>query len=192
MDLKEQQLASVEQEIVLRTLARSVARPGCRFLEVGSWCGQSTVVLARVAQEFGGCLFCVDWWRGNPGTELVQIASREDVFSHFWQRLRREGLDDVVIPIRGRCDRVAEVLRAESFQLVFLDADHRYVAVSQDIPAYAPRCAGRGESIAAMTARAESPTTIGSSWKPVWRWIATNRSTAEWSVLWAKPSRLTL
>ena len=51
MDLKQKQLASVEQEVVLRTLAESVAYPGCKFLEVGSWLGDSTIILAKVAKE---------------------------------------------------------------------------------------------------------------------------------------------
>src|SRR5947208_11534627 len=110
MDVKQQQLASAEQEAVLRGLAQSAARPHCRFLEVGSWCGDSTIILGKVAQEFGGLLFCVDWWRGNPHTELAEIAAREDVFSLFWQRICREGLQDVVVPIRGRSDVVASIL----------------------------------------------------------------------------------
>src|SRR5262245_58787767 len=120
MDVHEQQLASTEQEVVLRGLAEAAARRRCRFLEVGSWCGQSSVVLARVAQQHGGQLFCVDWWKGTPGTDLVDIASREDIFALFWRRICDEGLQDVVVPIRGRCDLVARVLQRQSFDLIFL------------------------------------------------------------------------
>jgi hypothetical protein len=144
MDVKERQLASVEQETVLRGLAEAAARPHCRFLEVGSWCGDSTVILARVAQAHGGLLFCVDWWKGNDATELAEIAAQEDIFAHFWQRICREGLADVVIPIRGRSDLVAEVLRDNSFDLVFLDAEHGYDGVRRDIRSYAPLVKGDG------------------------------------------------
>jgi len=115
MDVKEKQLADSEQEIVLRGLALAAARPGCRFLEVGSWCGDSTVLFAEVLREIGGTLFCIDWWKGNAGTELADIAGREDVFRYFWQRISRAGLDDVVVPIRGRSDLVLDVLRENSF-----------------------------------------------------------------------------
>src|SRR5258708_323698 len=102
MNVQDRQLASSEQEAVLGGMARAAARPGGRVLEVGSWCGDSTLMLAQVVREFGGLLFCIDWWKGNAGTELVDIAGREDVFSIFWQRVRDAGLDDVVIPLRGR------------------------------------------------------------------------------------------
>jgi predicted O-methyltransferase YrrM len=138
MDVRQQQLASTEQESVLRGLAEAVARPSCRFLEVGSWCGDSSVVLGAVARAHGGHLFCVDWWKGNPDTELANIASKNDVFALFWERMCREGLEDVVIPLRGPSTLVARVLRHDSFHLVFLDADHRYAAVRGDIEAYAP------------------------------------------------------
>ncbi|MBF0344766.1 MAG: class I SAM-dependent methyltransferase [Nitrospirae bacterium] len=136
MELKETQLASEEQRIILKQLAESVARPGCRFLEIGSWCGDSTTVIGRVAREFGGHLYCVDWWKGNVGTDLVDIASSEDVFTTFWKRITAEGLDDVVIPIRCRADLAPVILKENSFDFVFIDADHRYSQVFQDIHSY--------------------------------------------------------
>ncbi|MBF0538949.1 MAG: class I SAM-dependent methyltransferase [Nitrospirae bacterium] len=138
MELRETQLASQEQRIILRQLAESVAAPGCKFLEIGSWCGDSTTVIAKVAREFGGHLYCVDWWRGNVGTELVDIASSEDVFTTFWKRITAEGLDDVVIPIRCRADLAPVILKENSFDFIFIDADHRYKQVSQDIRSYMP------------------------------------------------------
>lgn len=135
-DLKETQIPSEEQKIVLRTLAQSVARPRCRFLEVGSWCGDSAVVLGNVAKSQNGHLFCVDWWKGNPGTELAEIASKNDIYSHFWQRMVREGLGDVVIPLRGSSGIISEILREHTFDLVFIDGDHRYDAVFKDMLQY--------------------------------------------------------
>jgi hypothetical protein len=138
MDVKERQLATVEQEIVLRGLAEAAARPGCRFLEVGSWCGHSSAILGLVARQRGGLLFCVDWWRGNDGTPLADLAAQQDIFALFWQRILREGLEDVVVPIRGRSESVAEVLRPASFDLIFLDGDHRYEGMRRDVASFSP------------------------------------------------------
>lgn len=135
-DLKQQQVATNEEAFVLRTIALSVARPNCRYLEVGSWCGDSAVFLGKVAQENGGRLFCVDWWKGNVGTELAEIAAKEDVFSLFWRRMCNEGLEDIVIPIRARSDDAASVLRNDCFDLIFIDGDHRYEHVLKDIKKY--------------------------------------------------------
>jgi hypothetical protein len=138
MDLKEKQLWSVEQELVLQTLAESAVFPGCRFLEVGSGLGHSSIILAKTAQKHGGLLFCIDWWKGSPGIDLFDIASKEDIFSVFWSKIRKEGLEDVVIPIRSRSDLAATIIKENNFNLVFIDADHRYDAVSSDIKLYAP------------------------------------------------------
>ena len=138
MDLRAQQIWSPQQKQVLRALAESAARPGCRFLEVGSWCGDSASVFGKVARENDGRLICVDWWRGSDGTDLSLIASAEDVFGVFWQRMRDEGLEDTVVPVRARSDVAADLLREESFDLVFLDGDHRHQGVRDDIRGYGP------------------------------------------------------
>ncbi len=138
MDLKVRQLWSSEQEVVLETLARAAGRPGCKFLEVGSWCGDSTLVIGSVAREYVGHVFCVDWWKGNVGTELADIAATEDVFAAFWSRMKRAGLEDVVVPIRGSSAVAAQVLAGGTFDLVFLDADHSYNGIRDDIRHYAP------------------------------------------------------
>ena len=121
MDVKQNQISTVEERIVLRRLTHCAARDGCKILEIGSWCGDSAIVLGNVAREKSGQMFCVDWWRGNSGTNLAEIASKVDVFSIFWERMRSEKLEDVVVPIRGRSDAVSEILKKHTFDLVFID-----------------------------------------------------------------------
>lgn len=138
VNIKVEQMLVQEQKIVLETLAKSVAKSGCKFLEIGSWCGDSTVILGKVAQKYGGHLYCVDWWKGNIGTDLVEIASKKDIFTFFWNRICSEGLEDVIVPIRARSDIAAEILKENTFDFIFIDGDHRYEAALQDIKLYAP------------------------------------------------------
>lgn len=126
-----------EQKIVLQTLAESVGKPSLNFLEVGSWLGESTLVLAEIAKRHFGKLYCVDWWKGNVGTELESIASKEDIFALFWQRIRQEGFEDVVVPIRSSSDVAAEVLKDQAFDFIFIDGDHRYEQTVRDVRNYA-------------------------------------------------------
>jgi hypothetical protein len=131
-------MAVPEQAVVLRALAQAVARPNCRLLEVGSWCGDSAVVLGNVAKANGGHLYCIDWWKGNVGTDLERIANSRDIYSLFWERVCDAGLDDTIIPIRGSSKDVAEILAHEAFDLVYLDADHRFDCIMTDIKDFAP------------------------------------------------------
>lgn len=123
------------QGTTLKVLANKVAKPGCLFLEIGSWCGQSSVILGKVAQQNNGLLFCVDWWNGSENTQLDSLAKENDIYQLFWNRIVGEGLKDVVIPIRGSSLVVHQILRPNTFDFIFIDGDHRYSVVKKDIEA---------------------------------------------------------
>jgi hypothetical protein len=136
VELYAEQISASEQKLVLRGLTKCCAKQGMLALEVGSWCGDSAVEIAAVVREYNGRLFCVDWWKGNTGTYLEEAAKQADIYSEFWNRVVREGLSEVVIPIRGRSDEVAKVLSPETFDIIYLDGDHRYSQVKADIESY--------------------------------------------------------
>ena len=52
--------------------------------------------------------------------------------------MKEAGLEDVVIPIRSDSEVAAAFLREKSFDLVYLDSDHRYGSVSWDLVRFAP------------------------------------------------------
>ncbi len=128
-----EQIHSNEQRVVIKKLAEAAAVDECNFLEIGSWCGDSTLILAEVAKNSGGKVYCVDWWRGNADTELENIAKELDVFQIFWNRILSNGYENTVIPLRGASFDIVALLRDEVFDFVFIDADHRYDSVRQDI-----------------------------------------------------------
>jgi len=136
-EIYRQQIAVPEQKIVLRGLVQASARQGMIVLEVGSWCGDSTVEIGAEVKKLGGRLYCIDWWKGNPGTNLEGAARQTDIYTEFWNRIVDEGLDDTVIPIRGRSDDIAPILADGTFDMVYIDADHRYPQVERDIRNYA-------------------------------------------------------
>ena len=58
MDIRANQLQDKKQRERLRDLAGQALKKDCRFLEIGSWCGDSTVVLAdMIRQRDLGCPF---------------------------------------------------------------------------------------------------------------------------------------
>lgn len=113
--------------------AASAAVPGHPFLEVGSYCGRSTVWLGAAARESGTVVFAVDHHYGSeenqPGwewhdTSLVDPETgRLDTLPHFRRTIRRAGLDDVVIAVVGESPTVARAW-ATPLAFLFIDGGH--------------------------------------------------------------------
>ena len=115
--------------------ARSAAAavPGHPFLEVGSYCGRSTVWLGAAARESDTVVFAVDHHYGSeenqPGwewhdTSLVDPETgRLDTLPHFRRTIRRAGLDDVVIAVVGESPTVARAW-ATPLAFLFIDGGH--------------------------------------------------------------------
>ncbi len=78
-------------------------------LEIGSYCGKSTIYLATGCKSAGGILFAVDHHRGSeehqPGEEYHDpvlyddSAHLMDSFREFRTNIRRAGLEDTVVPV---------------------------------------------------------------------------------------------
>ena len=138
MNHYEDEIGSEEQRVVLGTLAKSAAKPGCLFIEIGSWFGGTTIILGKIAKENNGRLIAIDWWKGSEGTELIARAETENIYSRFWERICNEGLEHTVIPVRADSNMVPEFLKEEQADLIFIDGDHRYDIAKKDIQLFLP------------------------------------------------------
>jgi len=134
------------QVSTLRNLAEKSARDGMCILEIGSWCGCSSAILGRVARAHDGRLVCVDWWRGLMGERAVWLERLTDPYRQFRKRVMAEGLEDTVISMRGRSEKVLPLLAEKSFDFIFIDADHRYARALCDMQ-YARRLIRPGGTI---------------------------------------------
>lgn len=135
--LYENQIQGSEKE--LERLVRSVGWFGMKALEVGSWAGASTRIIGKVVKEYGGTLYCIDWWKGNPGVDhLTKTAQEHDMFRIFEQNMRQQGLDNTVFALKMPSAIAAPILRENVFDFVFIDADHRFEHICHDLTAYYP------------------------------------------------------
>jgi SAM-dependent methyltransferase len=103
-------------------LARLAAGNVC--LEIGSYCGKSTVCLAKTAKS----VLAVDPFDGR-GT-----AAPADTFAKFSDNLRRYDVAHKVGIRRGTSAEILPTLPA-AFDLVFIDGAHDYQSVRADIEA---------------------------------------------------------
>nr|WP_302055381.1 class I SAM-dependent methyltransferase [Paenibacillus sp. CH40] len=106
-----------------------------RALEVGSWFGCSSYFFANSLKTFSdsNILFCMDTWQGSPDTTSHNIANYENAFEHFKSVMRYAGVYDNIKPIV--CDSTVgmDILQDDYFDIIFVDANHTYDYVYQDI-----------------------------------------------------------
>ncbi len=130
----------------LHNHASTVAVEG-PFLEVGSYCGKSTVYLGAAACQRGRLLFAVDHHRGSeenqPGWEwhepdLVDPASGLiDTLPEFRRTIRDSGLDGTVVAVVGDSPSVASVW-GTPLALVFIDGGHGVEPAHADYQGWVP------------------------------------------------------
>lgn len=114
---------------------------GFKVLEIGSWLGQgSTRVLIEQARKKGGEVYCVDTWKGNANVQQHQDIVRDyDVLGTFLQNVVHCGGQDIVKTLVMSSNDAAQFMRDATFDLIFIDADHSYHAVLQDVRAWLPK-----------------------------------------------------
>ncbi len=137
-------------------LAAAAACPGLPFVEVGSYCGRSTVWLGAAARAAGTVLFAVDHHRGSeenqPGWEwhdatLVDPATgRMDTLPLFRRTVHDAGLEDVVVAVVGQSPTVARHWRTP-LALCFVDGGHGVEPARADYEGWTPHGAPGGSLV---------------------------------------------
>ncbi|MGD2009632.1 MAG: class I SAM-dependent methyltransferase [Desulfobacterales bacterium] len=122
------------------TLALEVSGRG-PCLEIGSYCGKSTLYLGAACRESGSILFSVDHHRGSeeqqPGEEyfdpeLWDPRSRSvDTLPAFRHTIARAGLEAFVVPMVCPSE-VAARAWATPLSLIFIDGGHAEETVRAD------------------------------------------------------------
>lgn len=120
-------------------------------LEVGSWAGGSAITWAEGIKKYlygKGSVLRVDPWIPffNPQELRGSASDRRDVYNvmHdalqddqiyalFLHNVKAAHVADIVYPFRGPSDKVLPLLAPQAYNIVFIDGDHRYHAISKDI-----------------------------------------------------------
>lgn len=110
-------------------------------LEIGSYCGKSTIYLGLACRERGNVLYAVDHHRGSEEHQLGEEyhdpalydsgAGLMDSFREFRRNVRAAGLEDTVVPIVAP-SAVAARRWATPLGLVFIDGGHSLEAALND------------------------------------------------------------
>ncbi|GGZ95974.1 class I SAM-dependent methyltransferase [Streptomyces subrutilus] len=143
----------VREGLALYGAAAAAAALGLPLLEVGTYCGRSTILLADAARGAGVAALTVDHHRGSeeqqPGWEYHDptVVDPEvglmDTLPTFRRTLHRAGLEEHVIALVGRSPQVAAAWGGP-LGLVFVDGGHTDEHATGDYEGWVPHLAVGG------------------------------------------------
>ncbi|MEW2546775.1 class I SAM-dependent methyltransferase [Streptomyces sp. NPDC047002] len=142
-----------DEGLALYAAAVDAGALGLPLLEVGSYCGRSTLLLADAARRAGTVAVTVDHHRGSeeqqPGWEYhdPEVVDAElgvmDTLPTFRRTLYRAGLENAVVAVVGASPRAASVW-GRPLGLVFVDGGHTDEHATNDYEGWAPHLAEGG------------------------------------------------
>ncbi len=129
-----------------------------RFIELGSFLGQSTAYMATLIKDSGKPIsfYAVDLWRLDPKNDHNKYIAQygENIFHQFLKNMEACGVKDYVYPIPESTSKAALGFRSRistseiceiksdeagvSFDFIFVDASHEYENVYSDLVNYWP------------------------------------------------------
>jgi len=145
-------------------------------LEIGSYCGKSTVYLGAACKNSNRTLFAVDHHRGSEEHQLGEEyhdpeifdtgLQAVDTFRLFRDTLRRADLESVVVPLV-----TSSVVAARDWQtplgMVFIDGGHSFEAAQSDYDSWVGQIVAGG--ILAIHDLFPDPATGGQAPITIWR-----------------------
>ena len=121
-------------------------------LEIGTYCGKSTLNFAVVAKKIDGLIYTVDHHTGSEEHQLGEEYHDEDLYDkrlkkfntlpEFLKNLRSSNLDNFIIPIISKSSDASETF-SELISLLFIDGGHSLEAALSDYNSWKDKiCSG--------------------------------------------------
>jgi predicted O-methyltransferase YrrM len=144
-----------DEGLALMAAARDLGavRPGGTWLELGAWCGKSTVYLGAAAEECGAILYSLDHhhgseenqagWEHHDPTLVDPVDGRLNTLP-VWQRTIADArLESTVVGLVGESSVVADHFTT-SLDLLFIDGGHGSDIAWRDYRGWAPKVSPGG------------------------------------------------
>ncbi len=120
------------------------AKPGARFVEVGSWRGRSAAFMAvEINNSAKWIRFdCVDTWDGSIEHQEHDIIVNKELYEDFLTNIKP--VTNLINPVRLSSVEAASRYADNSLDFVFIDASHDYLDVMADIRSWFPKVKAGG------------------------------------------------
>lgn len=129
------------------------AIPGAPMLEVGSYCGRSTIWLGDAAEQFGRVLFALDHHRGSDENQsgwehhdvdvVDERVGKMDTLPFFRAAIHDARLEDTVVALVGRSPVIAATWTTP-LAFLFIDGGHGVEPARLDYEGWTPHVAAGG------------------------------------------------
>jgi len=123
-------------------LVQENLKEGIIVAEVGTYDGATTRGVAPLVKQVNGKYIAVDWFKGNPtaaGEHSFDEGKHDSVLEIFKNSIKETDCEDIVEIYDMTSLEAASKLKDKSLDICFIDADHRYEFIKQDIIAYLPK-----------------------------------------------------
>jgi len=116
-------------------------------LEIGSYCGKSTIYLGLACRQHNRTVYALDHHRGSEEHQLGEFfhdpdlydtdTSLVDTFREFRNNIRAAGLDDTVVPVVAGSECASRDWQTP-LAMVFIDGGHSLDAALTDYRCWTP------------------------------------------------------
>jgi predicted O-methyltransferase YrrM len=134
-------------------LAAGAKVPDLPWVEVGSYCGRSTIWLGDAARSTGATLFAVDHHRGSEENQsgwehhdpevVDDRIGKMDTLPFFRRAIHDAGLEDQVVVVVGRSPTVSRAWTTP-LAFLFIDGGHGVEPARADFDGWTPHVAVGG------------------------------------------------
>ena len=121
-------------------------------LEIGTYCGKSTLNFALIAKKIDGLIYTVDHHTGSEEHQLGEEYHDEDLYDkrlekfntlpEFLKNLKSSNLGNYIIPILSKSSEASKTF-SETISLLFIDGGHSHEAALTDYNSWKDKiCSG--------------------------------------------------
>src|SRR5882762_1947561 len=105
------------------------------IVEIGSYCGRSTVAMGYACSGTARRIYCIDPWEQDEWKDRP-TKTLDGSFTRWSESVRSNGLQEHVSALRGRSDDVLQhwkqLAEGRLVDFVFIDGSHEYLDVLRD------------------------------------------------------------
>ncbi len=114
-----------------------IVKPNMVCVEIGTWKGLTTAILAKRLMGASGILYVIDPWTGIIGT--YEEAKKNDIYQIFKANMVELNLWPCIRPMVMKSEDAVKVFKDGILDYIFIDGDHSSGSVFFDVKNWYPK-----------------------------------------------------